>query len=314
MSYNLDEIVEKAKNGELSNIAKSGSAVCYDVNDDYVLVAHKIASSSKKFAELSEKLADDTKCIYTVLGYKEENNLVYELQKKATGEHFRVDSTKQDVYDRLASQKRQMENMIEKSRQGDFFLTEEAITDSMEPLINKLENKINSPEFQELIDTRKDELQRRYEKILNMPKEHISDFFESVLILHDNKIEYDSSGNNVLYDPEKGFAIIDLTDCSKRENLKGDINTMLDSNNYQTMQVLLGVDRLNEVKDEDKKEVIESMKEALKKICASVIDMQHNGQKMTGEIMNKSLETYKKYGIDLSYNEIQELDKEQVMS
>lgn len=304
MNYDFDSIITKTKNGEYKNIAKSGTSKCYDVSDEYVLVEHSIADSSKRFKELSDKLGDDYKCIYTVVDYKEDNGIVYELQRKAKGEHFRIDHTKKEIYDNIEETKRYIEDLEHRIDNGEYTMSKDQIYKILMPHILKLESKIETPEFQKYIDTRKEELLRRYDKILKMPKKHIIDFYESILILQDNKLEYDSSGNNILYDEERGFSIIDLTDCSNRKDLKGDINTMLDYNNYQTNQILLGTNNYFELSDYDMEEIKPIIKKVIIKICSSLIDFSHNGEQMTVDIMNKSLETYKKIGLDISYDDV----------
>lgn len=282
-TYNLDEIIEGCNNGKYKNIAKAGTAPCFDIDDNYVLVVHQKPDSTKKFKQLSDSLGDNKRCIYTVVDYKvEDEQKVYELQRKAKGQHFRIDSTKQDVYDML---KRTYKHV--------------------EMLLDKYKKMIDSSEFKERIETRKDELTRRYELLLNMPNKHIREFLESVLLLRDNKLEYDSSGNNVLYDNENGFSIIDLTDCSKRTDLKGDITKILDSSDYQVANILLGVNFLKASNLNEDNELKELFNAALKKIFVSAFDLEHNGQKMNKEIIEKSLDSYKKFGINLTYEEVE---------
>lgn len=263
----LDKIIKQCEKGEYANIAQSGHVPCYAISEEYVIVPHQNIDYAKRFSELSKTLkSEEMKNIYTVVDYKVVGEKVYELQRRAKGKHFRIDSTKPDT--RLNTQ---------------------------------------TVEYSELPDTRKDELIRRYQLLLQMPKQHIVDFFKAVLLLHNHKIEYDSSGNNLLYDEERGFGIIDLDDCSKHmPNLKANLKYMLDSYNYQTMTQLLGCDKIKQVSNTDKAEVLQMMKEALKKICVATFDLEYDSQKMTKEIMEQSLSTYKQYGIELTYDEIVE--------
>lgn len=305
-TYNLYKIVEDIKNGKYKNIAKAGSSSCYDIDDDYVLVVHNNPSSSEKFKQFSKKTMGESKCICTVVDYiEDEKKNVYELQKKGKGEHFRIDSTKQDVYDMLKRTYKQVEMLLDKYKSGDSSLSLDSINSYRESQEKKYKRIIDSSEFKQRIETRKDELTRRYELLLNMPNKHIKEFLESVLLLRDNKLEYDSSGNNVLYDSENGFSIIDLTDCSKRTDLKGDITTILDSSDYQVANILLGVNFLKASNLNEDNELKELFNAALKKIFVSAFDLEHNGQKMNKEIIEKSLDSYKKFGIDLTYEEVE---------
>lgn len=311
-TYNLDEIIEGCNNGKYINIAKAGNAPCFDIDENYVLVIHQKPKYAERFKQLSDSLGDNKGCICTVVDYKvEDEQKVYELQRKAKGEHFRIDSTKQALYDNISNLKKYTEKLIKDNENGISNMSIEQIESYYNSQLKSFQRTMNSPLFKERVDKRSDDLLRRYSLIMDMPKEHLVDFFKSVLILHDNKIEYDSSGNNVLYDKENGFSIIDLEDYSKRPDLKGDMETLISSNNYQTMNILLGINKFNELHEEEIPLVQEMMREALKKICVSVIDLEYNGQKMSKEIMEKSLETYKKYNIDLSYDEIEKESKKQ---
>ena len=307
---NLDEIIKRSKQGEYKDIAQSGHTNCFGVSNDYVLVKHKSADFAKRFVEFTRELGNDMKCIYTVVDYRVVGEDVYELQRRARGEHFRVDHTKQDTLDVIQSNKKALEIQLKKIREGKSNMLIENIKEVYERQIKKYEDYTKTAEYAGLIDTRKDELKRRYNLLMQMPDKHITDFLESVLILHDHQIEYDSSGNNVLYDKEKGFAIIDLDDCSHRQDFKGNIRTMLDADNYQTTQVLLGVNQLRSIPEEDKMETIQMMRKALKRICVAAFNFEHNGKRMTRQIMEQSLSTYSKYGINLTYDEIlQEVER-----
>lgn len=96
------------------------------------------------------------------------------------------------------------------------------------------------------MDTRKDELLRRYNLLMQMPDQHIIDFFESQFILSDNEYTYDIAGNNVLYDKNEGFAIIDLE--YKPGIAKQNIKTILDADdNGGIMKDLLGLNKLGKL-------------------------------------------------------------------
>lgn len=304
-NFNMKEIMENCKNKKYNDIAKKGSASCFDYSDDYVVVVHNNSKASENFKQLSEKLGDNSKCIYTVVDYiVDEDNKAYELQRKAKGEHFRIDGIKQHTYDGIASLERYVEKMKKDIAEGKNDKTIEYVNEYYKDNLKKYKDKISSPEFSTYLNTRGEELNRRYSMIMEMPKEHLVDFFESILILQDNKMEYDSSGNNILYDKDNGFSIIDLTDCSRRKNMKADVSTLLDSNNYQTMNILLGVNKFSELHEEEKPTVQENMKSALLKICSSIQGLEYNGEKLTKDMIEKSLETYKEYGLEFSPEEI----------
>lgn len=308
---NLDEIIKKCEQGQCKDIAQSGNAKCFGVNDDYVLVIHKNSKFAERFANLSRELGNDMKCIYTVVDYRVVGDKVYELQRRARGEHFRIDHTKQDTLDLIQSIRKTMDIQIKKAKEKNSFMSIEGIKTVYEEQLNKHENYTKTAEYEGLVDSRKDDLLRRYRLLMQMPDQHITDFLKSVLILHDHKIEYDSAGNNVLYDKENGFAIIDLDDCSHRQGFKGNINTMLNADNCQTIKVLLGVKQFNRILEEDKPEVMAMMRQALKRICVATFDFEHNGKRMTREIMEQSLSTYRQYGIDITYDEIvQDVEKD----
>ena len=160
----------------------------------------------------------------------------------------------------------------------------------------------------------KEELLNRYSMILEMPQEHIRDFFRAIMVLGSNKMEYDNSGNNVLYDKDKGFQIIDLDYCGKHTpNYKIDINDLLSPSNYQTMELLLGTNRIPKVSQKsygrkitqaDREQISPIIQETLKKIILSVSNLEYKGQKMTYEGIKNCLEMYKEYGIELSIDEI----------
>lgn len=257
MNKNIDDLIEECKAGKYDDIRKSGSSPCYAINDDFVLVHHKNIKDAMIFAEFYRKLSDeDKKNIFTVVDCKQIDgeDRCWELQTRASGEHFRG----------------------------------EAKT--------------------------KEELLNRYSMILEMPPEHIRDFFKAIMVLGTNKMEYDSSGNNVLYDENKGFQIIDLFYAGEHSpDYRIDINDLLDVNNYQTMNLLLGINRIPEVGKKsyggkitatEREEIIPIIRETLKKIVLSVSDLEYNGQKMTYEGIQSCLEEYKKYGIELSIDEI----------
>lgn len=134
------------------------------------------------------------------------------------------------------------------------------------------------------------------------------------MVLGSNKMEYDSSGNNVLYDKDKGFQIIDLNYCGKSmPDYKIDINDLLSPSNYQTMNLLLGINRIPKVERKsygrqitaiEREEITPIIQETLKKIILSVSDLEYNWQKMTYDGIKKCLEGYKEYGIELSIDEI----------
>ena len=275
IEINLDEIIERAKQGQYINIAQSGHTNCFAVNNDYVLVPHRNVRFAQKFADLSKKLGSDMKCIYTVVDYRIVGDKVYELQRRAKGTHFKTDHTKQDTLDLIQS----IRTQIQKVQNRNSCFSVEDIIKVYESQLNKLEAYTKTSEYAGLLYSRKDDLLRRYRFLMQMPSQHITDFFESVLTLHDHQIEYDSSGNNVLYDPENGFALIDLDDCSNRTGFRGDINTILNSDNPQTIQVLLGINQFYRIHPEDKPETIARMKQALKRICVTTFDFEHNRRK-----------------------------------
>lgn len=261
INRNIEELIEECKIGKYDDIRKHGSSPCYAIDDDVVLVHHKNSEDSKIFAEFFKSLSDeDKKNIFTVIDYKEieGDDRCWELQARASGEHFRGDV-----------------------------------------------------EGQEQI---KNELLNRYSMILGMPQEHIRDFFRAIMVLGSNKMEYDNSGNNVLYDKDKGFQIIDLDYCGKRiPNYKIDINNLLLPDNYQTMTLLLGTNRIPKVSQKsygrkitqtDREQIRPIIQETLKKIILSVLELEYNGQKITYEGIKNCLEEYKEYGIELSIDEI----------
>jgi hypothetical protein len=261
ISKNLEELIEECKIGKYDDIRKHGSSPCYAINDDYVLVHHKNSEDSRAFAEFYKSLSEeDRKNIYTVVDYKktEGDDRCWELQTRASGEHFRSDVNGQEQVKR--------------------------------------------------------ELLNRYSMILEMPKEHIRDFFRAIMVLGCNKMEYDNSGNNVLYDKSKGFQIIDLDYCGKRApDFKIDINNLLSPDNYQTMTLLLGTNCIpkvgqksygRKITEEEREEINPIIQATLKKIVSSVLDLEYNGKKMTYEGIKSCLEKYKEYGIELSIDEI----------
>lgn len=261
INRNIEELIEECKIGKYDDIRKHGSSPCYAIDDDVVLVHHKNSEDSKIFAEFFKSLSDeDKKNIFTVIDYKEieGDDRCWELQARASGEHFR-----------------------------------------------------GEVEGQEQI---KNELLNRYSMILGMPQEHIRDFFRAIMVLGSNKMEYDNSGNNVLYDKDKGFQIIDLDYCGKRiPNYKIDINNLLLPDNYQTMTLLLGTNRIPKVSQKsygrkitqtDREQIRPIIQETLKKIILSVLELEYNGQKITYEGIKNCLEEYKEYGIELSIDEI----------
>lgn len=304
----LDEIISNAKNGQYQNVAKSGHTECYAVREGFVLVPHHNEENARRFVELSKQLNTlGINCVYTVVDYTMQGDICYELQKRAIGEHFRTDGVKQTKLDSIENIKRRIERLQTSKK-----IFRDTLIEAAKKDLQKEEEFMQTEEYARLLDTRKEELLNRYNRIIQMPQEHIQDFFKAILILADNKIEYDSQGNNVLYDEQNGFAIIDLDDVSKLQpNIRGELKHLLDESNCHTMRDLLGTNKINEVPEEERPECLEAMREALKKIVISVFDLEHGSQKMSKEVIEKSLTTYKKYGIDLTYEEIvQEMQKE----
>ena len=50
--------------------------------------------------------------------------------------------------------------------------------------------------------------------------------------------------------------------------------------------------------------VIIIITQILIKICIATVDFEHNGKRMSEGIMNKSLATYRKIGIELTYDDV----------
>ncbi len=292
---NLDEVIKGIDRGQYSDIAKFGRTKCYEVNSEYVVVLHNNKSNADRFTQLARELKpEEMKNIYTVVDYRMVRGIVYELQRRAKGEHFRIDRTKQSTLEEL--------EYLRKSKEP---------SDESNQYIRLLELYMKTNDYDDLLDTIKDELMRRYSLIMQMPKEHIIDFFRAVLILQDHQVQCDNIGSNLLYNSESGFSLIDLEDLSKAQpNLRGSVSNMLNSYNDQTMVQLLGAQRIYRIPSDDQTECIETMKKALKKICISIIDFEYGSQSMTKEIMEESLKTYTQYGINLTYDEIiRELEK-----
>lgn len=302
--FDLDELIERCNQGEFENIAKGGIAKCYDIDDKHVLV---IATNTRY--ENSKKVSDIIKGIdkkripnvHTVLECKTDGKKSYELQSKAKGEYFKKKSTKQEIRTALDRCIARKAKFIEMGR------TIQVIGE--ENNIAKWKKQMQTPEYASQIDTRKEELMRRYSLIMQMPIEHLTQYFDTILTLSDYGIEIDTSGSNVLYDSETGFNFIDLMRSFNGKKVSFD--GILNSYSSDTMTELLGTDKINEVPEEERPECLEAMRDALKKVVISVFDLEHGSQKMSKEIIEKSLATYKKYRIDLTYEEIvQEMQKE----
>ena len=304
MEANLDEIIKLYQNGQLKNIAKSGHVPCYEIDDDFVLVVRSssTAENSKKLMELSLK---EIKNVYSVVDYRVTGKNCYEIQKRARGEHFRTDKTKQQTIDEINRKKRVLlkaQERLNKNPNDDY--NKNIVILYLED-IKKSEIYMDSKEYKSLkYDTRKDELMARYSKIMKMPTQHIKDFFETIMQLSDNRMSYDSQGNNLLYDEENGFAVIDLSE--EIGDSVDNFSNILNASSYYTMAQLLGTDKIKEVPSEEREMVIEAMKESLKKIVISIIDLEYEGKRISLEQIQESLSTYKQYGIDLSIDEILE--------
>lgn len=223
------------------------------------------------------------------------------MQSKAKGEYFKKKRTKQET--RIALDK----SIAIKAKFIEMGRTNQAIGEEYN--IAKWKKKMQTPEYASRIDTRKEELMQRYSMIMQMPIEHITQYFDTILTLSDYGIEIDTSGSNVLYDSETGFNFIDLMESFNGKKVS--FADILNSDSAETITEILGTNNINEVPEEEWPECLEAMREAVKKIVISVFDLEHGSQKMSKEIIEKSLATYKKYGIDLTYEEIvQEMQKE----
>lgn len=302
MEINIEEIIRLSQSGQLKDIARSGHVPCYEIDDNFVLVVRgsNVAENSQKLKDLSSK---EIKNVCTVEDYRVIGDKCFELQRKARGEHFRTDETKQQKIDSINQQKRVLVKAQERLKQNPNEYNQRRVDLCLEQ-IKKYEDDMKSDKYMSLkYNTRKDELMARYSMIMKMPTQHIKDFFETIMQLSDNNMSYDSAGNNLLYDEENGFSVIDL---SEEINGEEDLSNILNASNCYTMEQLLGTYKFREVPIEEREEVIKAMREALKKIVISVIDIEHDGDKISSEQIQESLSTYEQYGIDLSMDEILE--------
>ncbi len=302
MEVNVDEIIKSCQSGQLKDIAKSGHVPCYEINDDFVLVVRSsnMAENSKKLMELSLKGIKD---VCSVVDYRVIEENCYEIQKRARGEHFRTDETKQQTIDNISQKKRLLSKAQERLNKNSNDFNKRIVTLCLED-IKAYEIYMDGAKYKSLkYDTRKDELMARYSMIMKMPTQHIKDFFETIMQLSDNKMSYDPQGNNLLYDEENGFSVIDL---SEEINGEENFSNILNASNYYTMEQLLGTNKIKEVPSEEHETAIEAMRESLKKIVISIIDLEHDGKRISLEQIQESLSTYKQYGIALSVDEILE--------
>ena len=279
IDVNIEEIINQCKQGIFPDISEWGSVKCYEISPQYVLVERQIenAETAKKLKSISSELRYMGLNVHTVVDYRTDEEHCYELQTRAKGKIFKHRMLESDL-----------EKEIEESR----------VELDREKAKRMLENNPS-------LKTRKDEYMRRCSMLMQMPKEHIIQYFDTIVSLSQfYRLGVDTVGEgNLLYDNETGFNFIDIGFFDKPSRHVS-VHHLLDIDNTDTMTELIGMEYIDNIDEEDRSMVLQSIKDSLKKIICSVVDCRVGGEKITIETIKSGLESYRKYGINITLEEI----------
>lgn len=291
--FNINEILYQCKQGVYPDISEGGSVKCYKINSDYVLVARQIetAETAQRLKKISPELKYMGLNVHTVVDYTTDGEYCYELQSRAKGEIFKhrdIESSLLETIDRSTS-------FLNKGTASELEQKRAKLN------IEKAKRRLNNNP----IKSRKDEYIRRCTMLMQMSKEHIIQYFDTIVTLSEfYRIGVDTVGEgNLLYDSDTGFNFIDINFFEK-PNRRVLMDNLLDIDNSDTMTELIGIEYINDLDETDKPQILILIRNALKKIICSIKDSKICNQKITAETIKSGLESYKKYGINITLEEI----------